>query len=510
VPGQHSITPVCEAERADDICDVPLVASPETDCEVPWRLRGLQWTARLDSDVWEALLEPNPAPMAVYELSTLTVVAVNAAAREMYGFDRDVSRGMAVLDLFPPSEVELRRRELVSGSEEVLGRPRIVRQRLADGRLADMQVTSRPILWYEDAARIVTMTDVSRQRQAEAELAAETARLQRVVTLQTELAEAGPDVDRSLRLVASGIAELVEAANCSVWWADCERLVARATAGSPPTYSVGDSVSVEGSLAGTCFSSQQLAYIEDTATHSDYTRALAARTGIGSLVMVPLVHNGETLGALGVSAPSARAFSPAALETLRLVAGLAAGAVQRAEAHDRMAYAATHDALTGLSNRIHFTERLEHAIAIAQRQGSNVGLLYIDLDGFKAINDNLGHQCGDQVLVEVSNRILTAIREVDTVARLGGDEFAVVLSNVSVASDLSDAAQRILTALEAPVLTSNEAVCVEVSIGAALTGPEQHSGAELLTIADARMYRAKAVGSTEDPPPIVIGGSSAG
>lgn len=125
----------------------------------------------------------------------------------------------------------------------------------------------------------------------------------------------------------------------------------------------------------------------------------------------------------------------------------------------------------------------------------NVGLLYMDLDGFKAVNDNLGHHCGDQVLVAVSERIQAAVREVDTVARLGGDEFAVVLSEVSAASDLSDAARRILTFLEAPVPISGAEVSVEVSVGAALTGPEQLSAAELLTMADARMYRATAAGS---------------
>ena len=457
---------------------------------------GEERAVRLDPDLWEALLEPNPAPMAVYELSTLTVVAVNAAGRELYGYDRDVVVGMAVLALFPADQVELRRQEVVSGSEEVLGRPRIVRHRLADGHVADMQVTSRPVLWHGSPARIVSMTDMTHLRRVEAELAAEAARLHRVVTLQADLAEAGPDVDRSLRLVASGIAELVEAANCSVWWADGQQLVVRATAGSPPTYSVGDVVPVEGTLAGSCFASQQLIHVEDTATYSEYARTLATRTGIGSLVLVPLVHNAETLGALGVSAPSARAFSPAALEALRLVAGLAAGAVQRAEATDRLAYAAAHDALTGLSNRVHFTERLEHAIASAQRHGSNVGLLYIDLDGFKAVNDNLGHHCGDQVLVAVSQRIQAAVREVDTVARLGGDEFAVVLSDVSAASDLSDAAQRILTVLEAPVPTTGGEVSVEVSIGAALTGPEPLSGAELLSMADACMYRAKGAGTS--------------
>lgn len=447
--------------------------------------------ARLDADLWEALLEPNPAPMAVADLSTLKVAAVNAAARELYGFDRDSCVGMQVLSLFPPSDVQLRLGELISDSEDVLGKARIVRHLLADGSQAEMQVLSRPVLWEGRAARIVTMTDVTHMRMVEHELATEAARLQRVVTLQADLAEAGPDVDRSFQLVASGIAEMVEAANSSVWWAAGEHLVVRATAGSPPTYSVGDTVRIEDTFAGTCYTSGQLVYVEDTATHSDYSRGLAATTRIRSLVLFPLVHNGETMGALGVSAPSPGAFSPSALETLRLVAGLAAAAIQRAEVTDRLAYAATHDSLTGLSNRVHFTERLDHAIAAGKRHDAKVGLLYMDLDGFKAINDNFGHRCGDQVLVEVSKRIQSAVREVDTVARLGGDEFAVVLSDVTEVSEVARAAERILAALDAPVPILEGQVRVKVSIGTALTCPEQQSG-ELLAMADADMYRAKA------------------
>jgi diguanylate cyclase (GGDEF)-like protein/PAS domain S-box-containing protein len=453
---------------------------------------GGERTARLDPDVWEELFEPNPAPMAVYERSDLVIVAVNEAARMLYGYDRATCLGMTAEDLFPSGEVEERRRELVSGSEDLLGTPRIVRHRLADGRLAEMQVTSRPVAWCGRAARVVTMADVTHLRQVEAELGAEAGILRRVVALQAEIADTGPDVDRALRLVASGVAQLVEAANCSVWWADGDRLVVRATAGSPQTYSLGDSVPVSGSLAGSCYSSGQLVHVEDTATHSDYARGLGERTGIGSLALIPIVHAGATLGALGVSARAPHAFRPAALEALRLVAGLVGGAVQRAEATDRLAYAASHDALTGLSNRSQFTERLEHAITASRRHGSNVGVLYIDVDRFKAINDSLGHPVGDEVLVEVSERLRTAVREIDTVARLGGDEFAVVLSEVRSATDVSAVAERILAALKAPVVTSGTETYVTASIGAATSQADDLSATELLRRADEAMYEAKA------------------
>jgi PAS domain S-box-containing protein len=108
---------------------------------------------------------------------------------------------------------------------------------------------------------------------------------------------------------------------------------------------------------------------------------------------------------------------------------------------------ATHDALTGLPNRFFFSERFRHALARAKRAGHLVGLLFLDLDHFKPVNDSLGHKCGDQLLQTVATRIKRSVREGDTIARLGGDEFAVILEHLSRPQDAETTARKLLHAL---------------------------------------------------------------
>jgi diguanylate cyclase (GGDEF)-like protein len=152
---------------------------------------------------------------------------------------------------------------------------------------------------------------------------------------------------------------------------------------------------------------------------------------------------------------------------------------------------ALHDPLTGLPNRALFMEQLEHAIARARRKATPVSVLYLDLDGFKTVNDTLGHEAGDEVLVDVAERLRGALREADTVARLGGDEFGIVLEEELQAATLT--AQRIVRQFERPWSLSSGDVSVGVSIGVAPRADDEGLD-ELLRQADTAMYAAKASG----------------
>ena len=156
-----------------------------------------------------------------------------------------------------------------------------------------------------------------------------------------------------------------------------------------------------------------------------------------------------------------------------------------------LAHQAFHDALTGLANRALFADRVGRALARRSRSGRGVAVLFLDLDGFKAVNDTLGHAAGDRLLQEVAQRLRDCVRPADTVARLGGDEFAVLLEDLPAADDGSDVAVRIADALQVPVDLGGREVQVGSSCGIAV-----HAGAEsaeeLLRNADLAMYRAKA------------------
>ena len=153
---------------------------------------------------------------------------------------------------------------------------------------------------------------------------------------------------------------------------------------------------------------------------------------------------------------------------------------------------ATHDALTGLPNRSFFSERFRHAMARAKRAGHLVGLLYLDLDRFKPVNDSLGHKCGDKLLQTVARRLKRSVREEDTIARLGGDEFAVILEHLSRPRDAAATARKLLQALARPYWLDGHRARVTASIGITVYPLDGDDVETLLKRADGAMYRAKA------------------
>jgi diguanylate cyclase (GGDEF)-like protein/PAS domain S-box-containing protein len=164
---------------------------------------------------------------------------------------------------------------------------------------------------------------------------------------------------------------------------------------------------------------------------------------------------------------------------------------ERAQYEERLSQQAFHDALTGLPNRALFQDRLEHAL---RQRGQTVGLLFVDLDHFKVVNDSLGHDAGDQLLCDVAQRLAGCLRDGDTLARLGGDEFTVLMPDIADAQVAEAVASRIESRLEPPFELPGQSVFVTASIGIA-TGVALHDRSEApLRDADAAMYEAKAGG----------------
>src|SRR5580704_5876657 len=156
-----------------------------------------------------------------------------------------------------------------------------------------------------------------------------------------------------------------------------------------------------------------------------------------------------------------------------------------------MSHLAQHDALTDLPNRVLFNDRLTQAIALAERQGKQLAVMFVDLDHFKKINDSLGHDVGDKLLQSVAGRLMACVRRSDTVSRLGGDEFVVLLAQVERAEDAAYSARKILRALAAPHVIDNKSLDINVSIGVS-TYPSDGQDAEgLMNRADNAMYEAK-------------------
>jgi len=153
-----------------------------------------------------------------------------------------------------------------------------------------------------------------------------------------------------------------------------------------------------------------------------------------------------------------------------------------------------HDDLTGLGSRVQFTDQLANALGPARRPGSKVAALFVDVDDFKNVNDSLGHAAGDQLLVEISSRLLGRLRLHDRAARFGGDEFAILLTDVYGDSDVTTVADRLISELSQPVTLLGQEVQLSVSVGVAIDDRGTESPEDLLRSADVAMYEAKAQG----------------
>lgn len=153
---------------------------------------------------------------------------------------------------------------------------------------------------------------------------------------------------------------------------------------------------------------------------------------------------------------------------------------------------AHYDALTGLPNRVLFSDRLQQAMSLSRRQGAKLAVVYVDLDEFKPVNDAFGHEAGDQLLVEIASRMRAVLREEDTLARLGGDEFAAILINIQQEGALESLLGRLLARIAEPVWVVNHNVQVSASVGYTLFPQvEELDGDQLLRQADQAMYQAK-------------------
>ncbi len=163
----------------------------------------------------------------------------------------------------------------------------------------------------------------------------------------------------------------------------------------------------------------------------------------------------------------------------------------RMESQQRLYHLAHHDAVTNLPNRVLFLERLEHAIANSPRTGRLTAVVFLDLDRFKNINDTLGHDIGDKLLIAVGDRLSSCVRDSDTVARLGGDEFTILLENVAYAEDIAPIARNLLASLATPFHVGDHELFTTASLGISIYPGDGLDARTLLKNADTAMYRAK-------------------
>ncbi len=261
----------------------------------------------------------------------------------------------------------------------------------------------------------------------------------------------------------------------------------------------------EGTISWRVLKNQTGELINNVRQDPDY---VSSWDGTKAQITLPLTSSGRELGILGLETEDPENFTQETFDFLTLISRRISSAIDNAELfaqtqdqlgkltalHERLMHQATHDPLTGLPNRALFQERLDDGILSAQASNEQIGLLYIDIDGFKGINDTLGHPIGDKVLIEVGERLRACLREEDTVARMGGDEFTVILPSIPSKSQAYDVARRILAAIREPFILLNASHYISASIGLSFYPFDGRDSNELLRKADTALYTSKGAG----------------
>jgi diguanylate cyclase (GGDEF)-like protein len=330
----------------------------------------------------------------------------------------------------------------------------LLAQRVAEQRaVAELgrraRETLEPVVLMADATRLVQQT---------------------LVVASAEVLELQPDLRTLRQIAASGFAMPFE---------------------DDPTVTAG-----AGSYSRFALRAQDPVTVDDLSADERFELpAGLVERGMRSSASVVVRGRGGPLGLLRVHCDVPARFDAGTADFLEVVANVIGSALDHSVSEDESRRQALTDALTGLPNRTLFNDRLERALALARRRdGQRVAVLLLDVDQFKMVNDSLGHQAGDELLVTLAPRLLAAVRDTDTVARLGGDEFVILCEGLVDEEEALELADRVAEALREPVRIEGRELFVTASTGVAVSTNAGETPSTLLRHADAAMYRAKESG----------------
>jgi diguanylate cyclase (GGDEF)-like protein/PAS domain S-box-containing protein len=428
-----------------------------------------------------------------------TLTFANRAFKEFFGCDRDLD-DIAFVDLRPAAArgQVLERMRSLTAEESV--RTYVDREVALDGSLRWYQWTDRAFV--DDEGRVVEIQsvghDATDQRRAADFTTHQTAILEKVAR--------GVPLPETLRAIAEALEHHSPSCSCAVLLVDEEAQVMRI--GGAPTLAArvlevldGTPIAATGGSSGAAAFLRRPVYVRDVADDDRWIdhRDVAEEHGIHAAWSVPIVASdgGAVLGTLDAYCAEARLPDEEHQQVFFLLAQLASIAIERKTFEEQLAHQSMHDPLSELPNRLLFIDRLGQAIARCQRTKSNVAVLFLDLDRFKNINDSLGHEAGDELLVAVARTLESVIRPGDTVARFGGDEFAILCEDLhaDTARELTvEIAQRLITNVMRPIIVRGTEMFVGASVGIAIATEGDERPEDVLRDADAAMNHAKESG----------------
>ena len=404
------------------------------------------------------------------------IVFASAAFERIFGYTPEEAQGRRMLDLVHPQDLERTRQaaeEVSQGALQLHFENRYVHK---DGHTVHIRWTAR---WLPDRqVRLAVAHDITETKRIETQQAA--------VYAIANAAHACADLPALFRQVHQTIATLLDARNFAVALYDSERdelsypyhVDAQAAAAPSPGPLRADE------RCALVIRQRQALLLTSQPMLAPYTH----HHWLG----VPLLTQQGAIGALVLQGDGEEVrYSEQDKELLQFVSGQIAAAIEHQQLQSRLQHMAQYDQLTNLPNRALLMDRLHSALARAQRNQTQLSLLFVDLDRFKHVNDNFGHPVGDLMLQQVAQRLLGCVRHADTVARLGGDEFIVLLEDGQSDDHAQGVVQKITQAFAEPFVLQQHVVPMLPSMGAASYPDHGTEVQQLLSHADAAMYACK-------------------
>lgn len=313
-----------------------------------------------------------------------------------------------------------------------------------------------------------------------------------IIRIQTEIAKLGLDLAQVMALVVVKSLDLISADGAVIELAELDEMVYRAVSGIAEGQ-LGLRLKLSSSMSGLCVVTGDIQNCRDTESDVRVDRKACQRMGIRSMLAVPLKYADSNVGVLKVMSKTPNSFNATDEAMLGLLAEVLGADMFFAAkyAENDLFHRATHDQMTGLANRALFFDRFRNALSQAVREGREIGVLMIDMDGLKFINDHYGHRVGDAAICEIAKRASIELRQSDTIARLGGDEFAVILQPTDGMTFLESGVQRLQKAICQPFTYESLEMVLGASIGAAIAPRDGYEPMALLDCADKAMYQTK-------------------
>jgi diguanylate cyclase (GGDEF)-like protein/PAS domain S-box-containing protein len=405
-------------------------------------------------------------------------VFVNAACEKIFGYTREELTGRQIFDLVHPDDLERTQQSassVMAGEELHHFENRYIRK---NGQVVNIMWTAR---WdAEKGLRLGVARDVTALKRAE--------RLQIGLYRISEAAHHSSNLPELYEQIHQIINEQIPARNFFVALYDQEQQRL-----SFP-YFVDERISVPApqSLHEDMPISRLIRERKPLLLKSWLHHIPTADAALGDAVGAPLITGDTVIGAIVTHSYSTDTqYSQEDLDLLQYVSTQVANAIQRKQYETNLIHMASHDPLTNLPNRTLFNEHFGIAIKLAHRHDTLLGLLYLDLDNFKDINDNYGHSIGDKVLCELSRRLQDSVRASDIVGRIGGDEFVLLLRELVNPNSLDAIIQKINRALSSPCIVQGHQFNLQASIGKAVYPNDGQTISDLFNHADGDMYQEK-------------------